>query len=349
MRKAGLSRSQLSPTATSPYPKSSSERDQWIVSRRPARNVVDPHRPYDFLVEEELAETRELVSVATIFLTNRECPWRCLMCDLWKSTLTETVPPGAIPTQIDYALKDIAAREDYRSPCQLKLYNSGSFFDPRAVPVEDYSAIARRVRTFKRVVVECHPALVGDSCTRFRDLLNSRDHRPIDGTRLEMAMGLETAHPQVLEKLNKRMTIDQFSRAAEWLQSNGIALRVFVLVKPPFLDESEALHWAERSIDLAFDCAATVVSLIPTRSGNGALETLAEHGEFSPPKLVTLEAALRYGIGLKRGRVFADLWDLQKFSDCPVCFTLRKTRLREINRHQTWPGASDCPRCGVVQ
>jgi hypothetical protein len=76
---------------------------------------------------------------------------------------------------------------------------------------------------------------------------------------------------------------------------------------------------------------------------------LAERGEFSPPKLATLEAALRYGIGLKRGRVFADLWDLQKFSDCPVCFTLRKARLREINRHQTWPGAIDCPQCGGFQ
>jgi radical SAM enzyme (TIGR01210 family) len=311
--------------------------------------VVDPHRPYAFLVEEELAETRELVSVATIFLTNRECPWRCLMCDLWKNTLTETVPPGAIPAQIDYALKNIAAREDGRSPRQIKLYNSGSFFDPRAIPVVDYSAIAQRVRTFERVIVECHPALVGDSCTSFRDLLNSGVHHPVPADRLEVAMGLETAHPQVLEKLNKRMTLDQFSRAAEWLRRNGMALRVFVLVKPPFLDESEALHWAERSIDLAFDCGAIVVSLIPTRSGNGALEMLAERGEFSPPKLATLEAALRYGIGLKRGRVFADLWDLQKFSDCPACFSSRKARLREINRHQTWPGAIDCPQCGGVQ
>ena len=27
------------------------------------------------------------VDVATLFLTNRECPFRCLMCDLWKNTL----------------------------------------------------------------------------------------------------------------------------------------------------------------------------------------------------------------------------------------------------------------------
>src|SRR5262249_18519997 len=203
--------------------------------------------------------------------------------------------------------------KDRRNACpalrQIKLYNSGSFFDPRAIPPEDYVAIADRVREFERVIVECHPALVGESALRFRDLLLPSNDRP----RLEVAMGLETAHPDVLEKLNKRMTLELFRGAAGFLRENNIALRVFVLVKPPFLDETEALHWAQRSIDFAFDCGATV-SLIPTRFGNGALEFLAERGEFSPPKLSTLEQAADYGVGLRRGRVFAGLWDLEKLS-----------------------------------
>src|SRR6266849_4570318 len=82
----------------------SSTIDQWILAQRPARNPVDPRRPFAFFFEEERAESGETASVATIFLTNRECPWRCLMCDLWKNTLTESVPPGAIPAQIHFAL-----------------------------------------------------------------------------------------------------------------------------------------------------------------------------------------------------------------------------------------------------
>ncbi len=70
--------------------------------------------------------------VATVFLTNRECPFRCLMCDLWRNTLTETVPVGAIPAQIDHALLRLPPAK------QLKLYNSGSFFDPHAIPPQDY-------------------------------------------------------------------------------------------------------------------------------------------------------------------------------------------------------------------
>jgi len=92
------------------------------------------------------------------------------------------------------------------------------------------------VRSFERVIVECHPALIGDPAVRFRDSVNGR---------LEVAMGLETAHPEVLARLNKRMTLDQFARAAEFLRGHDIALRVFILVKPPFLDEAEALEWPD--------------------------------------------------------------------------------------------------------
>ena len=217
-----------------------------------------------------------------------------------------------------------------------KLYNSGSFFDPRAVPPEDHAAIARRVRAFERVIVECHPSLVGEPAVCFRDLL---------GGKLEVAMGLETVHPEVLPRLNKRMTLEQFSRAAAFLRQHDIALRVFILVKPPFLDEAGALEWAQRSIDFAFDCGAGVVSLIPTRFGNGALEALAATGDFSPPRLATLEAAAAYGVRLQRGRVFADLWDLERFSDCAACFPARLSRLEQMNQTQEIQSCVQC-ECG---
>ena len=57
------------------------------------------------MVETEADDDGGAVEVATVFLTNRECPWRCLMCDLWRNTLEETVPEGAIAAQIRYALE----------------------------------------------------------------------------------------------------------------------------------------------------------------------------------------------------------------------------------------------------
>lgn len=56
--------------------------DREILAARPAKNAVDPHTPYAYLVEPECSAGRSVEDVATIFLTNRECPFKCLYCDL---------------------------------------------------------------------------------------------------------------------------------------------------------------------------------------------------------------------------------------------------------------------------
>jgi radical SAM enzyme (TIGR01210 family) len=185
------------------------------------------------------------------------------------------------------------------------LYNAGSFFDLAAIPHADYAAIVERCRSFERVIVECHPALVGERVLAFRDLLPA-------SAGLEVALGLETAHPDVLEKLNKRMTLAGFRRAVRYLKEHGCRVRSFVLVRPPFLDEKASLEWARKSLDFAFDAGVDTVSLIPTRFGNGALEELNRQGLFDPPQIETLATAFEYGLSLNRGRVFADLWDLER-------------------------------------
>jgi hypothetical protein len=319
----------MSSSMNATYPASGAERDRWVLDRRGPRNRLDPMQPYAWLWEEEPGPDGAPVSTATLFLTNRECPYRCLMCDLWKNTLDERVPVGAIPLQIRHALERLPAAR------QIKLYNSGNFFDPLAIPTEDYDGIASAVSAFERVIVECHPALLGKRSLQFRDLLSGS---------LEVAVGLETVHPRALELLNKRMSVESFRRAAGFLAKNKIALRVFLLLKPPFVDDSEAAEWLQRSIDEAFDCGATACSIIPTRVGNGALDAIGALGEFAPPTLDSLEAAQEYGLGLKRGRVFADMWDIDRFFTCE-CSPARASRLCAMNRTQLIPPALACDAC----
>jgi radical SAM enzyme (TIGR01210 family) len=321
----------VTPLHSTAYPEAPAERDRWIIERRGPREPVEADKPYAFLVEEERFEKGEIGGVATIFLTNRECPWRCAMCDLWRNTVTETVPLGAIPAQITYALDRLPGAR------QIKLYNSGSFFDRGAIPREDYAAIASAISTFERVIVECHPSLIGDSYDQFRRLCIPP---------LEVAMGLETAHPEVLAKLNKRMTLDQYAEAAHRLQSDGVGLRSFVLVQPPFMRGEEALEWTCKSLDFAFDCGATVVSLLPTRAGNGAVDAFATMGLFAPPDLRVVEAALDYGVALGRGRVFLDLWDIDRVACCPDCRLVRIERLRRMNFSQRVLEYVHCETCG---
>ena len=320
----------VSDASAASYPSASHGRDRWILQQRGPRNTVSASVPYAFLHEEEYFGNGDVGSVSTILLTNRECPWRCAMCDLWKNTLTETVAFGSIPAQIEHALSRLPPAR------QIKLYNSGSFFDPRAIPPVDYPAIASLVNHFERVIVECHPALIQESCFQFQSLLS---------TQLEVAMGLETVHPAVLEKLNKKMTLDQYKSAAARLLARDIDLRSFVLVQPPFMAIDESLNWACRSIDFAFGCRATAVTLIPTRAGNGAMDSLARSAEFSPPALSVLEDAFAYGVSLQANRVFLDLWNIDNITSAPCCRTERLNRLRAINLSQHLIEPVICDRC----
>ena len=292
--------------------------DEWILAQRPPRNAVSADRPYAYLVEPE-AIAGGLVDVATIFLTNRECPFRCLMCDLWKNTLETSVTRGQIPGQIRWALAQLPPAQ------HLKLYNAGNFFDAQAIPPEDHAEIARLAAAFKRVIVECHPRLVGRRCWEFRDLLRGR---------LEVALGLETVHPDVLPRLNKQMTLDDFARAARALNAEGVAVRAFILVRLPFLSDAEGLEWAKRSLDYAFSLNVECCSLIPTRAGNGALEELERQGQFAPPSLESLEQVLEYGLSLRAGRVFLDLWDIDRVSPDAPNRAKRIARLAHMNLTQ---------------
>ncbi|GAA5509822.1 radical SAM protein [Novipirellula caenicola] len=311
-----------------PLPHFSSEQ---IIAARTARNPVDARRAYAALVEPECNANRQVVDVATIFLTNRECPFRCLMCDLWKNTLTSSVKVGDIPHQIRTALQTLPnARE-------IKLYNSGNFFDRKAIPRQDHAAIAELVRDFDTVIVENHPRFCSDDVLRFRDLLKP--------SQLEVAIGLETCHPEVLASLNKSMTLDDFDEAAHRLHHEGIRIRVFLLQKPPFLDESESMDWSLRSLDYAFDRGADCCVMIPTRSGNGMMETLAERGDFSPPSGASLEHVAAEGIAKQKGRVFVDLWDAAPLFPCNVCRDSRIARLAEMNLTQRLTPPVSCDAC----
>ena len=261
-----------------------------------------------------------LAPTAVVFLTNRECPFHCVMCDLWTNTLDEGVPAGAIATQIRSALATLPPAR------QIKLYNAGSFFDPQAIPPGDDDEIASTIAGFDRVIVESHPAFLrhayADRCRRFRDAVAGQ---------LEVAIGLETAHAGVLAGLNKQMTLDDFHSAAAFLGGEEIALRAFILLTPPGMPAGESVDWACRSLDFAIDAGATACTIIPTRG--------------QPSRLPDLESAVEYGVGRGRARVFADLWDIDRFFDCG-CSPRRAARLAAVNRTQRLPPAvaCECPR-----
>jgi uncharacterized Fe-S cluster-containing MiaB family protein len=315
------------------YPDGAAARDRFVLDLRGPKASLDPQHAYAAVWEEERDDSGALAPTAVVFLTNRECPFRCAMCDLWVNTLDEPVPRRAIARQIRQALATLPPSR------QIKLYNAGSFFDPQAIPPDDYEEIAAAVASFDRVIVEAHPAFLrgahADACRRFRDLV---------GGRLEVAVGLETVHQEALASLNKRMTVDDFAGAATFLAREGVALRVFVLLDPPFVPHHEAAEWAFSSVRTARSVGASACAVIPVRGGNGAIDILPVDQR---PRLglrelewVVQEALASQGSSPAM-RVFADLWDVERLFDCH-CSRDRAARLARMNREQVAPPPVAC-------
>ena len=310
--------------------------DGRIRSLRPPKPVVDPSRAHGSLIEEERRSNGSVEHALTVFLSGAECPFTCSFCDLWRWTIDGPTPPGALPKQLTDVLRsyeDLSPR-----PNRLKLYNASNFFDRRAVPTEDMPAIAALAAPFAGVTVESHASTIGPLTLKFAQRLEGR---------LEVAIGLETIHPDAVARLNKRLDLPRFDRAARFLSDNDIDLRVFVLLGAPFVPFDESVDWTMRAVEYALQRGASIVSIIPVRGGNGEMERLASLGSFTPPTLTQLEAALDGCLQFTAVAVTADLWDAERLVACAACSAARIERLRRLNMSGVAEPPITCQACGT--
>ncbi len=309
--------------------------DRSIRGLRALKPAVDPWRAHGTQIDEERRPNAagKVERALTVFLAGAECPFTCSFCDLWRWTIDGPTPRGALPEQIRSVLQSLngTAQVD-----RLKLYNASNFFDKRAVPADDIPVIASLTAPFGAVTVESHASMVGPPALEFA--------ARIDG-RLEVAIGLETIHPIASERLNKRVDLATFDRAADFLGRHEIDLRVFVLLGAPHVPADESVAWTLRSVEHAARQGASLVSIIPVRGGNGELERLQSLGKFTPPTLSQLEAVLDRCLTFTRTVVCADLWDVDCLIDCTACGPARIERLRRINVTGRPEPAIECRVC----
>jgi radical SAM enzyme (TIGR01210 family) len=288
-------------------------------SLRSDRLRLNPMRHQGTKIDLELGPDRCTKRAATLFLTGMECPFHCSMCDLWQFTLADPTPVGAIAHQIEEGIQDLS------EPCEwVKLYNASNFFDPRAVPEEDYGRISRALVSFERVIVENHPRLIGSRVLRFQDQLQAQ---------LEIAMGLETIHPASMDWLDKQMSLDDFGAAMEFCGKHGIDRRVFLILQPPGTPPDEAVDSGLQAAKLAASLGARHISMIPLRPGNGVVDRLLQERSIQLPEAAKLEQWLFTAQKLLPDTVVTvDLWDWEKMDGhCPECLELRRERLSRRN------------------
>jgi radical SAM enzyme (TIGR01210 family) len=110
---------------------------------------------------------------------------------------------------------------------------------------------------------------------------------------IEIAMGLESSSERVLAlSVRKGFTFEDFKKKARMARDDGARVRAYILLKPPFLTEKEAMEDAVRSmVDAAPLC--DTLSLNPVNVQRGTVvEQLWKRRIYRPPWLWTAASAL---------------------------------------------------------
>ncbi|MDI9633045.1 MAG: archaeosine biosynthesis radical SAM protein RaSEA [Methanolinea sp.] len=245
-------------------------------------------RPYAAWISQENIGGRILPTL-TVILKTGGCRWnRCRMCSYRHVRLCNTGERELVDALVAQARWVEGTYRLDGIEC-VKVYTSGSFFDPREVPPAARDAIGRMFRG-KIVIAETRPEFVEEeSVASFMETIDDGRH----DTPLYVAMGLETSDDFVREKcIDKGFTWEDFISAAGRARSAGAGVKAYLLGKPPFLTEKEAME-DNLASEKALRGIADMVSLNPCSVQNGTeLERYWRRGEYRPAYLWTVLSVL---------------------------------------------------------
>lgn len=234
-----------------------------------------PHELEASWKEKDMADGRTVDAQVIIMRTNG-CCWAkagsggCTMCGYRSASMTD-VTEEDLNKQIDLALSK------YKGEPFVKIYTSGSFFDTGEIPLGIRDRIFREYSGCRRILVESRPEFLT------KDLVST-----LPGT-LTVALGLESSDEEVLRtSVNKGFTAAQSKAAGELLKDGGIGVRTYLLLKPPYMTELDAIDDSVRSARFA-DPFSDEISINPLNVQHAtAVERLWKRGEFRSPWIWSL-------------------------------------------------------------
>jgi radical SAM enzyme (TIGR01210 family) len=254
----------------------------------------DPRKYVSTWKEKDMLEGK-VVDAFVMILRTRGCAWAlkggCSMCGYINDAAGEKVEEKDISYQFESAMQNFSGEKI------VKIYTSGSFCDEGEIPIAAQERILELLeKKTERVVVETRPEFATEE--RLIGIKNKE--------KIEVAIGLESANDFLLENsINKGFKVENYFKAAEILKSLGIGLKTYLLIKPPFLSEKEAIEDAVRSAALAAEFSRGI-SFNPVNIQRFTLvERLWKNGEYRPPWLWSIVEVLKNSSKLKGTRLIS--------------------------------------------
>ena len=209
------------------------------------RESWDASRPVTVYKTPENLPDGTPCTAATVILRSKGCAWwwksGCTFCGYFND-VRDDVSAEDMFSQWEYAKKSTNQFEG----CQMiKVYTSGTFFEDRENPPEWQEAVLKETAEMGlHLVVEAQAQM----CTPEKIEWVAARHPGCT-----VAIGLEAYDDSVLRfHVNKGFTTKQWHRAVEMLRDNDLRVKTYLLFKPPFMSEGDALtHTTSWLIDVA--------------------------------------------------------------------------------------------------
>ena len=167
-----------------------------------------------------------------------------------------------------------------------KVFTSGSFFDENEVPPDFRKAVLSEFsKRSEKVIVESL------SIFATKELVE-------EGVKtcgeFEVAFGLESANPVTLRhSINKPFGLEHHLKASKIVHENGGTIKTYILIKPPFITEKEAIEDAVYSAEKVAGDSDTI-SFNPVNVQSRTLvNRLWKRGEYRPPWLWSVVEVLK--------------------------------------------------------
>ena len=211
----------------------------------------------------------------------------CYMCSYPLAAPKEPWSQEALVDYLREALKKIEGKERVA----VRIFTSGSFFDNGELKPETRREMFEILSSYgnvKEIVVETRSELVRyDAVKELADIVKEKH--------FEVALGLETANNDVADvSINKGNTFEDFVRASKIIREAGAKVKTYILLKPAFLSERDAIKDAKESIRKAEPYTDTFSINLTDIQKHTTYEHLWDRGEYRTPWLWSAVEVLKW-------------------------------------------------------
>lgn len=199
----------------------------------------------------------------TITLTPTGCEWAqsggCTMCGEFEGSAKTRIPDHMHVAQFAKAVSELVPKYN---PIWLRINQEGNYantHETQNLAQTTILKIASQIHGIQRITIESRPRYLTEAVLKkYSEIIAD------SGVELEIGMGFEAENDVIRNVcINKGETLSEFENAISLMNKYNILPLAYVLLKPPFLTEQEAIDEAILSIRKASQMGFKRISLEP--------------------------------------------------------------------------------------